>query len=100
MRLVYYINAPLSIYDYIHTVKIVCVSITNTMISRLYSLSSITVVSLSVFCDKHPPNCTTHTAVDDTFHTEREWSYLFDTDSGKVSYKMECSVLYDYIIMM
>ena len=78
--------------------------ITNT-INRQYLLSSITVVSLRLLKSKinlcrRPPNCTTHTVVGDTFHVEREWPYLSVTNSGKVSYKIEYSVLYDIIIIM
>ena len=74
--------------------------ITNTIINTQYLLSSITVVSLTLPINSYPPNCITHTVVGDTFHNEREWLSLIVTDSGRVIYMMEYSVLYDIIIMM
>ena len=74
--------------------------ITNIIINRQHLLSSSTVASLSLPSGNlYPLNCITHTVVDDTFHTEREWPYLSVTDSGRVSYKMEYSILYDNIIL-
>ena len=102
MRLVcninsYCVNTPISYCD--NTDNVCVCYITNTIISRQYLLSSITVVSLSLL-RYNPPNCITHTVVGDTFHNERECLLLIVTESGILSYKMEYSVLYDIIIMM